>query len=133
MIKTKKELQAALIELGTHELEVTMISGWRTGETLITTWDVLQVLDYKLIVKEENLYYPQVKVKLAYADVWVPFKDIQVKLPNYKKLLESLISRVCYDLDSAYNYSNVDLGREKEFKAACLAIDPDWYIGKHLE
>ena len=128
-IKTKEDLQAALIELGKHELEVTMISGWRTSKRLITTWDVLQVLDYKVIVEEE----PQVKVKIAYGDEWVPFKHIQIKPPNYKKLLKSLISRVCSDLDSAYNYSNVNLGREEEFKAACLAIDPDWYVGKHLE
>jgi hypothetical protein len=54
-------------------------------------------------------------------------------IPNYKKLLENLVNLICNDLDSVNNYSNVDLSREEEFQAACLAIDPDWYVGKHLE
>jgi hypothetical protein len=54
-------------------------------------------------------------------------------IPNYKKLLENLVNLICNDLDSVNNYSNVDLSREEEFQAACLAIDPNWYVGKHLE
>ena len=54
-------------------------------------------------------------------------------IPNYKKLLENLVNLICNDLDSVNNYSNVDLSREEEFQAACLAIDPDWYVGKHLK
>ena len=54
-------------------------------------------------------------------------------IPNYKKLLENLVNLICNDLDSVNNYSNVDLSREEEFQAACLAIDPNWYVGKHLK
>ena len=54
-------------------------------------------------------------------------------IPNYKKLLENLVNLICNDLDSVNNYSNVDLSREEEFQAACLAIDPGWYVGKHLK
>lgn len=52
---------------------------------------------------------------------------------DYKKLLENLVRLIESDIDSINHYSNSELGKAEEFKAACLALDPDWYPGKHLE
>ena len=64
--------------------------------------------------------YPEVLFKES--------KDI-----DYKKLLENLVRLIESDIDSINHYSNSELGKAEEFKAACLALDSDWYLGKHLE
>ena len=52
---------------------------------------------------------------------------------DYKKLLENLVRLIESDIDSINHYSNSELGKAEEFKAACLALNSDWYLGKHLE
>lgn len=47
------------------------------------------------------------------------------KEPDYKKLLENLVKLIKSDIDFINDYSNPELGKAEEFKAACLALDPD--------
>ena len=118
----------------TFTKEVILITQQWTGYYSNYQLDVIEPKELLEILNSQNLLVSNFSgledyLKENYPEVLFSKQFI----PNYKKLLENLVNLICNDLDSVNNYSNVDLSREEEFQAACLAIDPDWYVGKHLE
>ena len=118
----------------TFTKEVILITQQWTGYYSNYQLDVIEPKELLEILNSQNLLVSNFSgledyLKKNYPEVLSSKQFI----PNYKKLLENLVNLICNDLDSVNNYSNVDLSREEEFQAACLAIDPDWYVGKHLE
>jgi hypothetical protein len=118
----------------TFTKEVILITQQWTGYYSNYQLDVIEPKELLEILNSQNLLVSNFSgledyLKENYPEVLSSKQFI----PNYKKLLENLVNLICNDLDSVNNYSNVDLSREEEFQAACLAIDPDWYVGKHLE
>ena len=118
----------------TFTKEVILITQQWTGYYSNYQLDVIEPKELLEILNSQNLLVSNFSgledyLKENYPEVLSSKQFI----PNYKKLLENLVNLICNDLDSVNNYSNVDLSREEEFQAACLAIDPNWYVGKHLE
>ena len=118
----------------TFTKELILVNQQWTGYYSNYQLDVIEPKELLEILNSQNLLVSNFSVledylKENYPEV-LSFKQF---IPNYKKLLENLVNLICNDLDSVNNYSNVDLSREEEFQAACLAIDTDWYVGKHLE
>ena len=118
----------------TFTKEVILITQQWTGYYSNYQLDVIEPKELLEILNSQNLLVSNFSgledyLKENYPEVLSSKQFI----PNYKKLLENLVNLICNDLDSVNNYSNVDLSREEEFQAACLAIDPDWYVGKHLK
>ena len=118
----------------TFTKEVILITQQLTGYYSNYQLDVIEPKELLEILNSQNLLVSNFSgledyLKENYPEVLSSKQFI----PNYKKLLENLVNLICNDLDSVNNYSNVDLSREEEFQAACLAIDPDWYVGKHLK
>ena len=118
----------------TFTKEVILITQQWTGYYSNYQLDVIEPKELLEILNSQNLLVSNFSgledyLKENYPEVLSSKQFI----PNYKKLLENLVNLICNDLDSVNNYSNVDLSREEEFQAACLAIDPNWYVGKHLK
>ena len=118
----------------TFTKEVILITQQWTGYYSNYQLDVIEPKELLEILNSQNLLVSNFSgledyLKENYPEVLSSKQFI----PNYKKLLENLVNLICNDLDSVNNYSNVDLSREEEFQAACLAIDPGWYVGKHLK
>ena len=118
----------------TFTKEVILITQQWTGYYSNYQLDVIEPKELLEILNSQNLLVSNFSgledyLKENYPEVLSSKQFI----PNYKKLLENLVNLICNDLYSVNNYSNVDLSREEEFQAACLAIDPGWYVGKHLK
>ena len=118
----------------TFTKELILVNQQWTGYYSNYQLDVIEPKELLEILNSQNLLVSNFSVLEDYLKENYPeVLSSKQFIPNYKKLLENLVNLICNDLDSVNNYSNVDLSREEEFQAACLAIDTDWYVGKHLE